>query len=46
MLEDTKSKFLIDTGSNIHCEEGEDILELSKEGLKKYFNVKDVRLSS
>jgi hypothetical protein len=44
-MEDAKSKFLIDTRSNTHFEEGDKVLELSKDGLKKYFNVTEVKLS-
>lgn len=37
-----KTDFLIQTNSNIHYQNNERILELSKEGLKKYFNVNEI----
>lgn len=38
------SELLIEMSSNIHCEEGERILELNKYALKEMFDVKRVVL--
>ena len=47
MLDDGfKSYMLIKCGSNIHLEENERILELSKNGLKDFFEVEDVKLTN
>lgn len=38
------SELLIEMSSNIHCEEGERVLELNEYALKEMFNVKRVVL--
>lgn len=38
----SKSNFLIQINSNIYYQNNERILELNKEGLKKYFNVTEI----
>ena len=39
---ETQSHVLIECKSNIHCENGERVLELSENGLLDYFKVKRV----